>query len=682
MMRLKGIFLLILLVFSILFYTFSISISSSNSTAEMKANSTEKAKNLFKDVISPKLNSPQNLKEKFVSPLLGGGLLYNLSGNQSFQAQISCPSSLKFLEIMMQPKSTGDTDFYIYYDSNFDGNLDKGLILSGVSGLCANGYIICNSGTFQNCQYYTIEYGNNSLQSKKISYSELNGCFGINNAYGSGLVWRNREYVLQTIGGVVVGAILKTHPNYAISQVGIEDVIIRYYGQDTKNCNVVQGGEGSPNPVTYYDNPYSMKVDSESRMRTSNFTSFFVNLQENLTEKSCYVRRVITEATYDFTNLVMSINSGECPGVQSVQVCGENCLRFKLPIKIQSGDYASTTLTFDMNPEVREKLERVDLTWCTDTAGCSRTGECTDDDGSIGVYVNGRQVYSWGYGDQESANRKKCDYSAPGVYHTRQIGLDYFYSGTNTVSVVIGGAGGGAGVVAGCRAVYLTLYFTSPLKGCYITQNYVEDRCGILRKDKSCSLKDKKQDGVLVVKNYQKTGLVPLMDCQTICEDTFCYDDWTIEEFYTCKTSLPNIDMTRPQHILNSTSYGGGVLTFDDIRKEKSGGYTVFPGQKLNIELGEGEACPKVCKVKVLEQEQEIGEGGPLGEKNTTYPKVRYDFRECLNEGTVCPYDSKKGEEMVSQGCACLSDINEVLVSLQTLRLIGQDIICTSGTLR
>lgn len=621
------------------------------------------SKNVFQ-MVNEKAGSSDNLQKNLISPLLGQGDMYNLEGSKSFKAQISCPSSTKFLEIIMQPQSSGDVNFFIYYDKNLDGNIDSSLYVSNVSGLCSDGFISCQLGTWNDCKFYKFSFPDDVLTYNEVSFYDVSGCFCINNYCGNGLAFRNAKYLLSVFGGVVVSVMQEAHPQLAVSKVQTDQLLIKYYGQDSQKCSVVKDySQGFENPVYFYDNPYDLQSMGQSQLQSCPFTQLFQSHLENTIERRCTIRRIINEVKYDFTQVLTSSSSPQCPGYTTAEVCGENCLKFQMPIYISAGGAYTSYLTLDANPEMIAKLSSGKIRWCTNTTG---PFPCTDDDGWYRFYLNGVLFASGGYGDCEPC------------WHTVNFPVDKVVEGTNTFQITIGGAGGGEGVQRGCRLIWVYLYFNSPLKGCYIADNYVEDNCQELRQKAStgeCTLKDRTQNGVVTIKDYHSTGLIPLMECHTICENVFCYDDWTIEETYECKVDLPTYDMTRPQQILQSMNYSGSNLQFTDVRQE-NGTWVSYPNQGLVLTLQQGEACPKVCKVKVIEQEEDVGQAGAEGRYNMQKINVRYDFRECKND--VCPYDPSKGEEVVAD-CACLTDFNEALVSLQSLRMVGKDIICSSG---
>lgn len=356
-----------------------------------------------------------------------------------------------------------------------------------------------------------------------------------------------------------------------------------------------------------------------------------------------------------------------CPSVSVFpQLCGESCVQLQMPIYSAKGGAYSTSINLNIPEYLWMDLSQIMVKWCTQTYG---PYPCMDDDGWYRIYVNGNQVASGSYGDREDCG------VAPngGCWNTVNVPLTNFTRANDTITVQIGGAA--HDVNAGCRVVYLYLLFNNPLSGCYIEDNYIEDNCVALRSDENCFLKDRVVNGVYVVKDGENTGFTPIVECKEICGLDYCYDDWVIEEHYLCKNKLPDLDFTRPQEVLSTVRYDANLLIFNDVRNE-NGTWVSYPDQQLSLTLEKGKGCSEVCKVKVTEELPEVGGAGPLTYTNVSLPKVIYDIRECQNN--KCPYDPAKGEEVV-QDCACLSEFYDALISLQAVRLAGQDITCSSG---
>ena len=72
-----------------------------------------------------------------------------LDGTGRFTARLLCPSSSRFLEVLVQPSATGDiAALLIAQDLDMDGTADASYTVPfPVSGICANGVIGCRPGT-------------------------------------------------------------------------------------------------------------------------------------------------------------------------------------------------------------------------------------------------------------------------------------------------------------------------------------------------------------------------------------------------------------------------------------------------------------------------------------------------------------------------------------------------------
>jgi len=633
------------------------------------------AKSLF-DSIKGKFNTPQALNQNFVGPTLGNGTLSTFDNNKTFSANVACPSSTKFLEIIMQPQSNGNVNFNVYFDSNFDGSVDRTQYFSGISGLCGDGIIKCDAPvSWRNCRVYRINFNGNSFIETEASLQSLSHCFAMTNQQGTLIA---KDYILSTLGGVLIGALQRYNSHFAISRVKIQDVVITYYGQDSQKCNYNKNAttSGAENPEIYFGGAYSgdfsmayqMASTGKSLQQSSPFTSMFASIYSNMTERSCEIKRVINQQSINWQDTVTSTSSPYCPSVNTYSLCGDACLQIQVPMYISAGSAYTTSLNLNMPSSMIPYLSQFQIQWCTQTTG---PYPCTDDDGWYRFYLNGQLVASGSYKNSEDCG------AAPngGCWHVVRFSPGSL-SNTATITVAIGGAGGGQGVQAGCRVLYVNLLFSKPLTSCEITENRIDDGCVSLRNNSDCSLKDKYIGGTPVIQNGINTGLKPLTTCQEICGETYCYDDWDAKEVYLCKNNSTQLDFTRAQKILSTINYDGNFLTFGDIRKE-NGTWKDYPNQSIQLQLEKGEACPQVCKVKIWSMGNEVGEKGPSEQfRYQNSPKVLYDYRECVDN--VCPYDPNAGEEMV-QACGCLTDFNDVAVSLQAIRLAGQDLICSSG---
>ncbi len=183
-------------------------------------------------------------------------------GPQSFNVRLTSQSSDAFLEVMAQPGPTGDINTLIVrQDTDFDDSFDA-VYTSPViaSGVCANGIISCNPGTWNGCRFYEWETGPGETVhlSQVGDITSLAGCYCVNSSCGSNLVWSNMAYVLKDLGGGIVGTIQESSPDILVTKVSTDTVSIKYYGQKSSSAGIDQGGaqmyfSGSESPQDYYN---------------------------------------------------------------------------------------------------------------------------------------------------------------------------------------------------------------------------------------------------------------------------------------------------------------------------------------------------------------------------------------------------------------------------------------------
>ena len=186
----------------------------------------------------------------------------NDPGPQNFNVQLTTTSSNVFLEVMTQPGATGDINsLIIRQDTDFDDTFDSSYTSPVIaSGVCADGIISCQPGTWNNCRFYKwqVNQAGSIFLGQVADITHLAGCYCINSSCGSDLVWNNMAYVLKDLGGGVVGTIQKSYPNVLITKVSTDAVSIKYYGQRSSDAGVNQGGgqmyfSGSQKPQQYYN---------------------------------------------------------------------------------------------------------------------------------------------------------------------------------------------------------------------------------------------------------------------------------------------------------------------------------------------------------------------------------------------------------------------------------------------
>src|SRR5690606_11863470 len=139
--------------------------------------------------------------------------LATVDKRRSFTPKLACQKTANFLEILIQPGVGGDiTTVRIARDKDIDGNFDSVSTLPvPVSGICANGVISCQPGSWNGCRTFqwNVDTGGD-LKLTEVEMPALAGCYCINNSCGANLVMGNLPSVLKDLGGGAIGA-LSTH---------------------------------------------------------------------------------------------------------------------------------------------------------------------------------------------------------------------------------------------------------------------------------------------------------------------------------------------------------------------------------------------------------------------------------------------------------------------------------------
>lgn len=621
--------------------------------------------------------SPSGLRNNFVNPLIGGGNLKTIDLSQEGNAQIACPSSREFLTVLIQPTGTGDFHADIYWDSDLDGRMDKSLTINNISGVCANGFISCNPGTWDNCSTYAFVYNeqNKALETRPVGLYDLSGCFCVNNSCGTNLVWQNLSTVLKTFAGAVAGILQQANPRYTISQARVEGPAIYFYGQSASDCTIVQTQGGVAKPENLYSPTNETKLvmarENEVIAQQGDPYSLY-NLMKKANEaqqsviNSCFIQRNVSEVKLGLYDIISPIsgNGG------SVRECGDRCIRVVLGWEGDNYWCASCsiyTLYYDLllkRPDLIESAILVYAAW----------------DDWIQFWLNDYLLWNGPYGNWTSPTDYppgSCELSTSWRWGLN-VSADSFFVGVlpNTVlrtkiRVAVSGCGEGYGL--------LDLRVKSY---CDVIEN-VSNTCNQFEEDPTCVLWNERVDGVQTIKEGVRTGLNPYYtpECVFICNNYHCYDFMRIEREYLCDSNPADLSYAKKRlaTVVPSSSYNNSQLRFDDIRYENNT-WTSYPNQVLQIQ-GEplGDDCEKICRVKKPFTRTQIGTSGPVSKMkpaDSTGDFV-YFYRACYKD--QCPLQEG---EILDRSCTCANDFGAAATIMQTLRMAGRDIICSSGNIR
>ena len=643
--------------------------------ADQIQNAKSAASSVGSDFLN-KYGSKEGIRTNISNPATSSTTqMTTLDNSISFSGQLTCPSSSQFLEVFVQPSSTGDLSTVIVsQDTNFDGTLDYSYgVPVLVSGVCANGVISCNAGTWEFCKYYRwVADTTGRAVLTDATPKELGGCYCINNSCN--LVWQNLDVILKDLGGGVAGAVQAVKPQYSVSQVEIEGTSIKYYGQKSGSCGSTTTGTGTSSPEQYYDNwgLISSDVSTEVINQSADPESYYnliVNstaAQQNPSElKTCVIDRLLGTNYYGCTEPSPSYAGGSSQCSAHSTSCGTNCIEVKAGLWTNCG---TTSFSFVLSPEDMNSITDVIL-----------HGWDFDDDGSFVLSINGHYLVNHpGSGD----NWNPCRGTGGCTYNVKP----YIQAGTNTVTV---SAGANADCHSWCAWLAVKLIYTPmcPVSGyscyglpskCCVPQESINDQCQTLDNDPDCKLKEETVDGVKTYKNFNPTGLVPEPSCKNTCDATVevCRDWWHKERTYLCTSKA--FDFTdaqkRMEKITTTTSDNLTSMSYQDLRKDENGNWITESNKVKLPERPRGEACEMACKTRKLVEDTQASMAGMKEQYQTNSTSYDYFYRLCVNN--TCPVEP--GEEII-KNCQCINEFAEASAVMQSLRMAGQDVICSDG---
>jgi hypothetical protein len=625
------------------------------------------------NTVVQRFGTPEGVKRDISAPMTNGDTpMKTLDGGKTFSARLLCPSSRKFIEILVQSGSSGDlVQVVVSQDIDMDGNADHVFTVPfPVSGVCANGVISCDAGTWGNCRYFRWEAdGSARIGLTAAAVSNLGGCYCLNSSCGSNLAWGNMATILKDLGGGVAGAVQAANRKFAVTDVKVEGAVITYYGQDTGRCSGHPGAYGSTSPEQYYS-PGSgsglISAKDEARASQSGDQSSYYNLitdspaarEEQGDYRQCSITRNVL-----VTTVMVCLSPGDSLDVPSGS-CTINDLS-PYPRTLKTHDGRSGGGCYFPQPGS-----------VTSSGGSFYIGNHLCGDPHGGVVKNARIRYLCG-------GVQSIVYS--GEYQTASISCPsgdlawiegwYYTSNANRID---------------CPASYSDgfcngLCCMKPADRKDVLEEVDDSRCLTWENDPGCRLRDEKADDVYTFRNYGPTSLTPFPSCRTFTgylPHEVCRDWWRKDRTYMCTTpGRYDFEDTkrRVDGIHDSTAENSGSLFYTDLRKNADGSWST---ENVSSSLGTATPnpttgfCDQACKTRKLQPDTQAGKIGNRAQYQKT--AAAYDFFYRLCRDGVCP--AGEGEEIVTS-CGCLEEFAGAASTLSVLNAAGKDMICTTGAL-
>lgn len=605
-------------------------------------------------------------------PVTSPTQMTTIDGSTSFNAQLSFPSSNRFLEIFVQPSATGDLSTLIAgEDLDMNGSIDYSFQLPfPVSGVCANGIIGCTPGSWSNCNYYewtaTTEGKISLLGSSAL---KLGGCYCINTSCGSNLVWTNLSHVLKDLGGGMVGAIQKTNPSFTISDVAIDGTKIAYSGQDLSRP---PGADGAPslNPpapptqMAYYHSP--MSISGATQIATTgqagdpgSLYSLVTSIDPQRERNTCVDKRIVSLYKPNINEVIEPVG-----GTGTIQYCGVDCIDIILG-KTDHNRWAGNCTIYEENYRVLVKQPEL-------IASATLIKTIYDD--YMQVWIDGTKVWYGPNANFPPETAGRCENSTDGQA-TPNLDVTPTFKRNGEVSskirVSVGGRGDG----------YAQIRIKLKLNECAVLESTL-DGCLSINSRPECRLQDEMVDGVSIVRNANATGLVALPSTKTIRENTcndvlLTRDWWQREKVFLCDTAGYDFADAKKRFgtVISSMQTTGAVTDYQDTIKSSTGDWSEEPGSLTQMKPDLVSDCEMACKTRKEKIDTQANLLGPSSQYQRNTQSYDIIYHTCDRNG-FCPVEP--GEEIL-KGCQCLNEFNEAASIMQMLRLGNQDTICTKG---
>lgn len=594
------------------------------------------------------------LLRNYVTPGMSGEPVTTVDDSRTFTPKLSCQTSATMLEVLVQPAASGDLSrVTISRDRDLDGAFDSQQTLPmPISGLCANGVISCQPGTWSQCRYFRWDVdAASALKLSEGEMSDLSGCYCINNSCGTNLAIGNLPTVLKDLGGGMIGAITTADPRIGVAEARTEGPVISYVGAQTTAC----AASPAVGQTAYRTAPTTIQADAAGSAASNSIFQALAASPAGTGKveqtRSCSVEREVTVRSWDYDDIVAA--SGQ---FQSVTSCGTGCRIYRIGGTGNCNDPPATyTARFTATRPERITSARITTIQTADWLQARVDGTPVAYAGKRPWLTNALPSGDCGVGDNYSAF-PNYDFSAA------------LKSSTTAIDARIRATGDH-------KSGYLEVQIQVDTS-CETSERLV-DLCSGYAADTHCRMKDETVDGVTTFANGVGTGLRPLAQTKLFgsasCTLQLTRDFFLRERRYACMldTGSPQApDLSRGAYIIDhstETLLADQVLAPDGSHVASTRPFTL-------PDRGSVAACEAVCKTWAPKVNTGAAPAGVVASRQND-PAGWDTFYHACSDRDVCP--TGPGEEIVS-ACGCLDDFPEAVVMMQMVRLSGADLACTA----
>lgn len=562
-------------------------------------------------------------------PMTSSGTQMNtIDNSKSFTANLTSPSSSKFLEMLIQPAPSGDLQqVIIAQDLDTNGVFDNTYAVPRlVSGVCANGYISCNMGTWANCTTYQwVSDATGKISDVSAPIVNLGGCYCINNSCGSNLVWTNSSIVLKDLAGGVLAAIQNSNVKFTVTNVSYTPVTIDYYGNVTGNPTT---------PVSALNNVVLTPPVSTLQTYFGNVSALSNDINGNVQAQTSLPNSL-------YSQVLAVNNSGNKASCNITRYAG---------VGTQQNYCYQAPFPNELNEVQQNSYVKID------------TGLTGGGFNNCSCYISFLQD-----------NIGCFPYSAPtvtviptGGVDTGQKAADGWFNVGDTQNLPY------------WCSYHIYEYYDVCIRTAGTLNETIDDQCASLETSLNCSLDSEVIDGIQTLANGTSIGITPLPTCNDYNTPGgiihLCRPWWVKNRTYLCtNTQAWSFDDLKKRYntVVNSVTLSG---SYSDTTKDASGTWSSSTGSETLPTPPPVAPCELSCKTQSTTGTTQVLVTGLITLRANPSTAGNFSYKLCVN-GT-CPLDA--GETVVDD-CQCLSGFDQAVMALQSVRMGGKDLICTSG---
>lgn len=280
-----------------------------------------------------------NPNANVISPIQTTTSGKTVDGTSTYSGQISCGGvgAQSFLDLTIANGSGGDVLVTAKIDRDLDGTKEYSYTSPKIaSGVCSNGIVSCDQGTWNNCNYFAWGY-NGGITLTQASPINMGGCYCLNNSCG-GLSAQAPDSILQSIGNSITAQMMKYDKNYMITKTYVTTAMASYWGQNMSGC--AAGGSSpilSVDPTTTYALPgldtAKSAAATDPNSAWSVFNSGTSSVDLGVTTQTCNIQKTLSTFTTTKSAHVDTTHS----------ICTDHELWLKLAF-----DKSTSNFNFDM----------------------------------------------------------------------------------------------------------------------------------------------------------------------------------------------------------------------------------------------------------------------------------------------------------------------------------------------